>query len=68
MEASKAVESGWRRHFNIPYVQGAALIILGIVIVFQAAANPWIILIAVVMFALAIVGLTVHTQDRQASP
>ncbi|POH71253.1 hypothetical protein C3B59_01205 [Cryobacterium zongtaii] len=64
VEASKTGKSDWRRHFDIPYVQGAALIVLGIVILFQAAGNQWIILIAGSICAIAGVGLTVHTQRR----
>ncbi|ASD21338.1 hypothetical protein B7495_03880 [Cryobacterium sp. LW097] len=64
VEASKTGKSGWRRHFDIPYVQGAALIVWGIMILFQGAGNLWIILIAGIMFAIAGVGLTVHTQSR----
>lgn len=68
MEASKAVKSDWRRHFDISYVQGAALIILGVVVLFQAADNLWITLIAAVLFALAAVGLIVHAQNRKSRP
>ncbi|MGO4785214.1 hypothetical protein [Cryobacterium sp. W22_MBD10_FK3] len=65
VEASKTGKSDWRRHFDIPYVQGSALIVLGIVILFQAAGNQWIILTAGIMFAIAGVGLTVHTQSHK---
>lgn len=64
VEASKTGKPDWRRRFDIPYVQGGALIVVGIVILFGAAGNGWIILIAGIMLAIAAVGLTVHTQGR----